>query len=58
MLAQGGALKIRCDACGHAATWTRDEAIARLGPGASPYEVRRKLLCGRCGTAGWVSVWI
>ncbi len=58
MMANGGTLKIECEACQHRATWTQDEPFQRLGPDATPYEVRRRLICGGCGSAGWMRVWI
>jgi hypothetical protein len=51
-------LKIECEGCQRRATWSRDEAFRRLGPDATPSDIRRRLVCGGCGTAGWVRVWI
>jgi hypothetical protein len=56
MMGGGVTLKIRCEACDHAAEWTRDEAFRWLGPDASPFEVRRKLVCRLC--RGRARVWI
>ena len=50
-MAQGETLKIACEARPHVATWTRAEAIARFGPEATPYDLRRRLACGECGAA-------
>jgi hypothetical protein len=54
----GGAetLKMRCERCDHAVTWTRDEAFRWLGPDATPMEVRRRLVCRLC--RGPAQVWI
>ena len=43
-------LKIAC-ACGRRAELSREEAFARFGPDAAPYEVRRRSVCGG-GAAG------
>jgi hypothetical protein len=45
----GETLKIACEVCPHRVSWTRTEAIARLGPEATPYDLRRRLTCGVCG---------
>jgi hypothetical protein len=58
MMAGGAALKIKCEACGRQTTWRSDEAFRRLGPDATPYEIRRRLVCIGCGATGWVQVWI
>ncbi len=50
-------LKILCR-CGHRAEWTQAQAFARLGSDATPADVRRKLLCGRCGRTADVQLWI
>jgi hypothetical protein len=57
-LRQGQTLKLECEACGHSAAWPQREAIAKLGPDAAPYEIRRKVRCGRCGDGARVRVWI
>jgi hypothetical protein len=49
MLRGGRGLQLTCGACGHAAVWTPDEAIRRLGGEATPSDVRRRLVCSRCG---------
>jgi hypothetical protein len=49
MTASQDTLKIHCDGCGQRAVWTRQEAFDRLGPDCSPYTVRRKLICKKCG---------
>ncbi len=51
-------LKIRCEACQHCASWSREEALRRLGPDASPFDIRRKLVCAACGAPGRANVWI
>jgi hypothetical protein len=58
MMAEGATLKIECEACGKRTAWTQDQAFKRLGPDAMPYDIRRRLVCGECGAAGWVRVWI
>lgn len=58
MMAGSATLKIECEACRRRTTWSQDEAFKRLGPDATPYDVRRRLVCGGCGTAGWARVWI
>lgn len=47
----------RCEACGHQARWTQAQAFAAFGPDASPYAVRRRLRCSRCG-GGAIQAWI
>ena len=49
-------LKIRCEVCDHAAEWTSEEAFRWLGPDASPFEIRQKLVCRLC--RGRAHVWI
>jgi hypothetical protein len=51
-------LKIACEACGRRTVWTRDEAFERLGPGATPYDVRARLRCSACGAARRAHAWI
>jgi len=58
MMDGSATLKIRCEACDHRATWTRDAAFRRLGPDATPFDIRRRLVCAGCGVAGWAHVWI
>ncbi|CAN7660123.1 hypothetical protein LJR225_005250 [Phenylobacterium sp. LjRoot225] len=50
-------LKMECGRCGHAAEWPQATALRRIGPDATPAEVRRRLRCGKCG-AGDVKAWI
>ena len=57
MMGEGATLKIECEACGHETTWSRATAFKRLGPDASPSDIRRRLAC-RCGAAGRARVWI
>ena len=56
----GGAttLKMRCEKCGHEATWTAAQAMKRLGSGATPMDCRRRLICTSCGVSSRVQVWI
>lgn len=56
MLHSGRMLQIACGACGHAAAWPSEEALRKLGPDATPMEVRRRLICGRCGAVDQVRV--
>lgn len=58
MMGGAATLKIACEACGHQATWTSDQAIGRLGPDAIPVDIRRRLKCGSCGVVGRSRVWI
>lgn len=58
MMGQGGSLKIECEPCGRRATWSQEEAFKRLGPDATPPDIRRRLVCGDCGIAGRAHVWI
>jgi hypothetical protein len=51
-------LHVQCGACQHEAEFTQDEAVARFGADASPYEIRRRLRCGDCDAVGFVRVWI
>lgn len=50
------ALKIACDDCSHQVTWSYADAIDRLGPHASPSEIRARLVCSLCG--GPARIWI
>lgn len=50
MTSGASTLTIQCQACDHLAVWTRQDAFAKLGGDASPYEVRRRLYCGACGS--------
>jgi endogenous inhibitor of DNA gyrase (YacG/DUF329 family) len=43
-------LTARCAACGRQARWTRPQALARFGPDATPFDVRRRLKCAACGS--------
>lgn len=56
-MAQGDTLKIECEPCERRATWTKAEACRRLGPDATPYDVRRRLACAACGATP-SRVWI
>jgi hypothetical protein len=49
-------LKLRCEACGHRAEWTREQAFTVFGPDAAPYDIRHRLKCNSCGERGGVSV--
>jgi hypothetical protein len=49
MLSPGAVLTLTCRACGRTATLSRREAFERFGSDASPYLVRRRARCGRCG---------
>lgn len=49
MLSPRATLKVRCLACGHGAEWSRLRAFAVFGADASPFMVRRALVCGACG---------
>jgi hypothetical protein len=58
MRASTDTLKIQCNACGRRRTFTRAEAFAHFGPGAAPYDVRRRCRCSACKRSGYVTVWI
>ncbi len=58
MMTGAATLKIACDGCGHQATWTAHQAFERLGPDATPFDIRRRLICGAGGRAGRAKVWI
>lgn len=44
-----GPLTLTCITCGHAATWTVREAVAKLGGDCGVFEARRRLRCSACG---------
>lgn len=58
MLSPVDTLKIECVACQHRAAWSQAEAFERLGPGATPYDVRARLRCSACGVARRVRTWV
>jgi hypothetical protein len=58
MMPGKGTLKIECEPCGHQVTWSQDQAFRRLGPDATPSEIRRRLVCGECGAPHRARVWI
>ena len=58
MMSGAATLNITCEGCGHEATWTCAQALKRLGPDATPFDVRRKLRCSGCGRAGRARTWI
>ena len=58
MMGRGGTLKIECEPSGRRVIWTQDQAFTRLGPDATPPDIRRRLVCDGCGTAGRARVWI
>lgn len=45
-------LTIRCNMCGHRATWSPREATRRLGGACMVTDARRRLACSRCGARG------
>ena len=51
-------LRIACEGCGRSAGWTRTEAFQRLGPDATPADIRWRLRCDGCGEKGKARVWI
>jgi ribosomal protein S27E len=51
-------LKVQCETCGHLTTWSHQEAVARCGADATPFEIRRRLKCKACGAEGRARVWI
>jgi hypothetical protein len=55
-LGEAQTLKIRCEACDHDVAWSQADALRWLGPDATPFEIRRKLICRLCG--GRARVWI
>jgi len=48
MLRGGRCLQLTC-ACGHAVSWTPEQAFQRAGAEATPMDLRRRLICSRCG---------
>jgi hypothetical protein len=50
MLRGGRSLQLTCCACGHAASWTPEEAFRRAGAEATPMDLRRRLTCSQCGS--------
>jgi ribosomal protein L37E len=54
----GDRLKLRCEACGHGAEMTREQSFAAFGPDASPFEIRRRVVCTACGARGQSTAWI
>jgi ribosomal protein L37E len=57
-LAASQTLKIECAGCGRRSTWTRAQAVAKLGPDATPVDIRRRLSCSACGSGGRARIWI
>ncbi len=51
-------LNLRCEACGHGARMSRARSFAAFGADASPFEIRRRLICTACGARGQTRVWI
>lgn len=51
-------LKLRCGSCRRMATWSRDQVFARLGQGATPYDVRGRLRCSACGAVRSAGAWV
>jgi hypothetical protein len=49
VLGGGRSLQLQCGACGHRTVWTPQEAFRRAGAEATPMDLRRRLICGRCG---------
>jgi hypothetical protein len=45
-------LVIRCHACGHGVTWSKEAAVRRLGGVCTVIDARRRLCCSRCGARG------
>lgn len=58
MMGGSETLKMACEECGHEAAWTSAQAKERLGPDATPMDVRHRLVCSSCGVGGRVRVWI
>lgn len=50
-------LKIACG-CGHRVELTQKEAVARFGPDAAPFDIKRRSVCGACGARNAAAVWI
>jgi hypothetical protein len=57
-MAPSATLKIACEGCGRRSTWTRAQAVAKLGPDATPADIRRRLSCSACGSGGRTRIWI
>ena len=57
-LAPSQTLNFECAGCGRLGAWTRAEAVAKLGPDATPADIRRRLVCNLCGATGRAMVWI
>ena len=58
MLGDSATLKLRCEACGHAAELSRRDAFATFGAGASAFMIRRRSKCRQCGEQRRLAVWI
>lgn len=58
MTASSQTLKLRCQVCGRRAEWSRQRALATFGLHASPFDVRRRLVCKSCGARGRPDAWI
>lgn len=58
MASTAAPLKIECEGCGRRVAWDQPTAFARLGPDASPHDIRRRLVCGQCGNRQAVRLWI
>ena len=58
MTSDAHTLKLKCVACGHQDEWSRQKALATLGPDASPSLVRHNMVCGACYARGQTEVWI
>jgi rRNA maturation protein Nop10 len=56
VMGEAQTLKIRCETCGHEAAWSQAEAFRWLGPDATPYTIRRKLVCSLCGGRAEVTI--
>lgn len=48
-------LRIRCQACGHAVTWSQRKAVRLLGYGTGPAQAADMLKCSKCGTVGRIA---
>jgi hypothetical protein len=46
-----GVLKIACEGCRHQTAWPRALAMEKLGPDATPADIRGRLRCAICGKA-------
>ena len=58
MTSDAQTLKMKYTACGHQDEWSREKALATLGPDACPYIVRHRLICGECYSRRPTGVWI